>query len=179
MVAKMNERSSDQIQALVDAAISKWSEESLGEPKATSWGMFSYGDAPAGIGGGIGTFSWFNNKTAMLKFLPEVLPYAPRGPGNSDPLLVAEKVQGVLAAIKAGDLDLEKARKKLNSILRSYSQIEWMGTFKDLKNGNGTYPKKIIKEFRRVNDLTVGLMPIMILRSQVGEFREFLSVYGC
>jgi hypothetical protein len=36
MVAKMSERSSDQIQALVDAAISKWSEESLGEPKANS-----------------------------------------------------------------------------------------------------------------------------------------------
>lgn len=168
----------DEIEALVEAANARWADDALREPKSTSWGMYSYGDAPPAIGGGMGAFTWFDNRTALLKFVADVLPFSPPGPGNSDPLAVATKVNEVLASVKAGDLDLEKARRKLNVILRAYSQIEWIGTFKDLKDGNGTYARKIVKDFRRSRDLPVGAAPIAVGRSQVEDFKEFLAEYG-
>ena len=166
------------IQALEAAANDRWSDDALRAPKASSWGMFSYGDASPAIGGGVGAFTWFDNRTALLKFVAEVLPFSPPGPGNSDAVAVAAKVQGVLSGVKAGDLDLEKARRKLNLILRAYSQIEWMGTFKDLKDGNGTYARKIVKDFRRSRELPVGAAPIAVSRSQVEDFKEFVAEYG-
>jgi hypothetical protein len=144
----------------------------------SSWGMFSYGDAPPAIGGGMGSFSWFNNRTALLNFVEEVLPFSPPGPGNSDPLAVAAEVRAVVAAARSGEIDLEKARKKLNPILKAYSQIEWMGTFRDLKDGNGAYARKVIKEYRRSSDLPVGASPIAIARSQLADFKIFLAEYG-
>jgi hypothetical protein len=168
----------DQILALYEAANERWGDDTLREPKATSWGMYSYGDAPAAIGGGMGAFTWFDNKTSLLKFVAEVLPFCPPGPRMSDPLAVDAKVREVLAGVRAGDIDLEKARRKLNVVLRSYSQIEWIGTFKGLKDGDGTYARKLVKEFRRSCDLPVGAAPVAITRSQVEDFKEFLAEYG-
>lgn len=166
------------IEALEAAANERWSDDDMRQPKSISWGMYSYGDAPGAIGGGVGAFTWFDNKTTLLKFVAEVLPYSPPGPGNSDPLAVAERVRAVLTQLRAGDLDLEKARRKLNGVLRAYSQIEWMGTFKDLKDGNDAYARKLIKQFRRSRELAVGAAPVAVARSQVEDFKEFLAEYG-
>lgn len=166
------------IEATVEAANARWADVALGEPKSTSWGMYSYGDAPPAIGGGVGAFSWFDNKSALLRFIQEVLPYSPPGPGNSDPVVVADKVRAVLGQVRAGELELAKARRKLNTVLRAYSQIEWMGTFKDLKDGNDAYARKLIKEFRRSREIAVGAAPVAIARSQVEDFKEFLAEYG-
>lgn len=168
----------DRILALEEAANERWSDDAMREPKATSWGMYSYGDAPAAIGGGMGAFTWFDSKTALLKFVVEVLPFSPPGPSNSDPLAVEAKVREVLAVVRSGDLDLERGRRKLNVVLRSYSQIDWMGTFKDLKDGNDAYARKLIKQFRRSRELAVGAAPVAIARSQVEDFKAFLAEYG-
>ena len=168
----------DNIEALVEAANARWADDTLGEPRSTSWGMYSYGDAPAAIGGGVGAFTWFNSKTALLKFIEEVLPYSPPGPGNTDPLAVADKVGAVLRKLRSGDLELGEARRRLNTVLRAYSQIEWMGTFKDLRDGNDAYARELIKQFRRSRELAVGAAPIAIARSQTEDFKEFLAEYG-
>ena len=168
----------DNIETLVEAANARWADDTLVKPRSTSWGMYSYGDAPAAIGGGIGAFTWFNSKTALLKFIEYVLSYSPPGPGNSDPLAVAYKVRAVLGQVRFGDLELDKARRKLNTVLRAYSQIEWMGTFKDLKDGNDAYARKLIKQFRRSRELAVGAAPVAIARSQIEDFKEFLAEYG-
>lgn len=170
--------SEDQILALEQAANERWLDKAILKPKATSWGFFSYGDAPAAIGGGVGTFAWFNNRTALLNFVEMVLPYSPPGPSNTDPLAVADKVGALLARVRSGDLDFAKARPKLNVVLRGYSQIEWMGTFKDLINGNDAYARRLIKQFRQSLELPVGTVPVAVARSQVKDFREFLAEYG-
>ncbi len=175
---KSEMKNDHQIQALAEAAHDRWSDDALLEPRASSWGMYSYGDAPPSIGGGMGSFTWFDNRTELLKFVAEVLPYSPPGPRNSDLLTISTKVQEVLSGVKAGNLNLENARRKLNVILRSFSQIEWMGTFKDLKDGNSTYAKKIVKDYRRSRDLSVGAAPIAVSRSQIKDFKEFLAEYG-
>ncbi len=168
----------DQLDALVEAAEARWDDEALTQPKSTSWGMFAYGDAPAGIGGGVGSFIWFDNKTALFKFVAEVFPFSPPGPSSSDPLAVAASIQALLSDFKTQPTEIEKIRKKLNLILRSYSQIEWIGTYKDMKSGNGPYPKKIIQAFRRSRDLPIGTKPVAVSRSQIQDFKDFLAEYG-
>lgn len=170
--------SDSQLDALVEAADKRWQDDSLTVARASSWGFYAYGDASPAIGGGLGAFCWFGSKAAMLKFIVEVLPYSPPGPSSSDPLAVAEIVRQVTVAIRAGDIDLEKARKKLNKALRSYSQLEWMGTFRDLQSGSGTYARKIIKDFRRAHDLPAMAKPVQVTRSQLPDFKIFISEFG-
>jgi len=72
---------------------------------------------------------------------------------------------------------MEIARRKLNTALQAYSQIEWLGTFKDLKDGNGAYAKRIIKQFRASQALPVGKWPMAVSRSQLKVFKKFLTSY--
>lgn len=67
-VGRKHMSAEDEIGALVEAANARWADDALREPKSKSWGMYSYGDAPPAIGGGMGAFTWFDSKTALLKF---------------------------------------------------------------------------------------------------------------
>jgi len=167
------------IDQLVDAANACWEDDSLRTPTNKSWGFYAYGDAPGGIGGGVGMFCWFDGRAPMLKFIADVLPFSPPGPSTSDPLEVASRVRQTLDQVKAGELTLVTARTRLNKVLRSYSQIEWIGTFKDLKDGASPYARRLIQEFRRQYGLPVSTRPIHITPSQMADFRLFLSEYGC
>jgi hypothetical protein len=166
------------VAALADAANERWTDQTLTDPKAKSWGFFAYGDAPAAIGGGVGAYCWFDSKAKLLQFVADVLPHSPPGPADSDPLLVADQVSEIISEVQRNNLDLEKARKRLNNVLRRYSQIEWIGTFKDLKDGKGTYARMIVKAFRRDRELTIGATPLSISRGQLADFKDFLSSYG-
>jgi hypothetical protein len=58
---------------------------------------------------------------------------------------------------------------KLNPLLRTYSQITWIGT-RDLQEGVGS------QEFREFIESSEGTSPI--LRSEAAEFLDFLREYG-
>ena len=94
-------------------------------PSESSWGLFSYGDAPGGIGGGCGCFCWFDNKSKLLQFVETHLVFLNPGPVSMDPAEVAEAVRAAIERIRAGTLDMESGRVEANIQLRSFSQIEW------------------------------------------------------
>ena len=48
----MNDQNVDK---LVEQAQQNWQDITHGNPNGKEWGFFSYGDAPAGMGGGMGT----------------------------------------------------------------------------------------------------------------------------
>ena len=168
----------ERLEQLASAAHARWSDESLAEATSTSWGFFAYGDASPAIGGGVGGFVWLSSKSAVLKFIAEVLPFSPPGPSNRDHLAVADQVASVIAQLKNSEIDLEACRKKLNRVLRSFSQIEWIGTFKDLKGGQSPYARKLILGFRRENNLKVSTKPVAVARSEISDFKEYLSMCG-
>ena len=174
----MNTDPVDDIEAVVNAADERWADDSLTRPTAASWGFYSYGDAPAAIGGGMGSFCWFGSRAKMLRFVVDVLPYSPPGPSDSDCTVVARQVTAIISEIESEKIDLEKARRKLNRVLRSYSQIEWIGTFKELASGQKAYSKRIIKAFRHAHDLPINSAPIEVTRAQMAEFKIFLSEFG-
>lgn len=168
----------DRFNILAEAAHSRWSDDDLTEYTSASWGFFSYGDAPAGIGGGMGSFVWPGSRTATLNFIAEVLPFSPPGPSTDDCFEIALDVGRVIDDIKLQRIDVELGRKRLNKTLRSFSQIEWIGTFKDLRAGQSPYARKVIKEFRRGYGIAVSVAPIEVKRAELADFKEFLETYG-
>lgn len=174
----MTDSEIERLTALADAANDRWDDEKLHKPTSTSWGFFAYGDASPAIGGGMGGFSWFSSKSAMLEFISSVLPFSPPGQSNRDPLAVAVEVEAVTKQLKSNGIDQEVARKKLNRILKSFSQIEWVGTFQDLKGGQSPYARKLIMDFRRQNDIKISTKPVEVSRSELADFKEFLDQYG-
>ena len=103
------------------------------------FGFFSYGDAPAGIGGGAGVFLWFANEKEALDHIEQVLPFDPPGPHDMSPELVASEVQKInekrLNSAGEDEYEMQELISDLNKVLRQFSQIEWMGQFEELVSG--------------------------------------------
>ncbi|WP_348826915.1 hypothetical protein [Halomonas sp. RT37] len=171
----------DEINRLVSSADEAWAQVTDAVPIDENWGMFSYGDAPAALGGGFGAFAWFEDRASMLKFIEEVLPFSPRGPDNRDPLPIMDAVSAVIKDIRNDSLSLEQGREKLNKELEGCSQIEWWGTFRELRGGISPYSRKLINKFRQhltddenINEISTG----PISDNELAEFKDYLMTYG-
>ena len=164
----------DHYAALAAIADDRWNDEELTKPKSKSWGFYAYGDAPAAIGGGIGSYVWFKSKSAMLIFIEEVLPFSPPGPSTSDCDEVAKLVADTCQKLRKSEIKFEDGQRILNKVLKSYSQFEWMGAFQDFKSGKTTYARKIILDFRRQNNLKISTKPISVDRSELYQFKDYL-----
>ncbi len=114
----------DETVSKAEQASRNWESVVQGAPGSNSWGFFSYGDAPGGIGGGVGTFVWFPTRDEMLSFIADTLPYEPGGSGNADWQAVASQTAAVTDQLKAKQLDDQVGVGQLNSILKTFSQID-------------------------------------------------------
>lgn len=167
--------------SLVVSADEAWGKVTDVEPTDEHWGMFSYGDAPGALGGGFGAFAWFDDRASLLSFVEDVLPFSPRGPGNEDPIPVADAVAAVIEDIRRNALPLEQGRQKLNEELVGCSQIEWWGTFRELRGGVSPYSRELIKSFRQhimdeENIKDVSVDPVR--DKELDDFKDYISTYG-
>lgn len=109
------------------------------EAEFGKFGFYSYGDAPGGIGGGLGAFQWFTNEKEALDYIEQVLPFDPPGPGSISPELVASEVQKItekrLNSAGEDEYEMQEFISDLNIALKRFSQIEWIGQFEDLTSG--------------------------------------------
>jgi hypothetical protein len=103
-------------------------------PAAGKHGFFSCGDAPGGIGGGIGIFVWFNDEDSLLNYIGKVLPFTPPGPHGANVDEVEARVLEVLERKHNASTELTFAQviEQLNPILKGFSQINWMGVYESL-----------------------------------------------
>ena len=125
-----------------------WDKAQEHEPRSSSWGFFGYGDAPGAMGGGVGAFVWFSTRARLMKFIAEVLPFSPPGPCGADEDAVAEQCSQLIKQYQEDSLSLEAMRTTLNQTLRGFSQIEWLGTRKDLLEGDHRYALYVRAQFR-------------------------------
>lgn len=158
-----------------------WAQVMDTVPVDDCWGMFSYGDAPAAIGGGVGVFAWFEDRVSMFKFIEEILPFSPPGPSDIDPRPVMDAVSAVVKDIRDGVLPLEKGRENINEILKGFSQIEWWGTFRELRSGRCPYSQKLINDFRQLVSDDENLNRVStdpISDNELARFKDYLMTYG-
>jgi hypothetical protein len=168
----------DDLEERVEKAEASWQEVSSGGPPDDyEWGFFSYGDAPPAIGGGVGMFTWFPDRAAMLTFIEETLPYSPPGQASLDPNEIAENAAKVVERIRIGTLSDEDGRLALNKVLETCSQLEWIGTVADLLAGDHPYTVHVRQAFRADDD-DDDADGGPITEEEKDEFIEFLNTWG-
>jgi hypothetical protein len=123
-------------------------EATSGNPGDLTWGFFSYGDAPPAIGGGLGMFTWFEDRETLLSFIADVLPYFPPGPSGSDFRGIEDKTREIIEEMRSGTISDLEGTERLNGVLKRFSQIEWIGTVDDLLSGSHPYAIEVRAAFR-------------------------------
>jgi hypothetical protein len=176
----MKEADEDVLVARCDAADKAWAELPAREPQPETWGMYSYGDAPPAIGGGVGAFVWFETREELLAFVGSVLPFSPPGPSNRDFLKVESDARALVAEVRSVTCDLECVRERLNGVLSDFSRIEWWGQFHDLCAGRHPYAQAVIASFREslAEDGEDTVVKGPIREDELGEFKLYLETYG-
>lgn len=160
-----------------DGAEKLWQKSRCTANNDKDWGFYSYGDASPAIGGGIGTFVWFDSKNEMIEFISNTLPYAPPGPSDTDTAAVAKKTSLITEQYKKDDLNSETFLEQLNKVLVSHSQLTWLGTFEELKTGSSVYALNLRSEFKENCELEENFKK-NIPKSHLNNFKQFLEEYG-
>jgi len=168
--------SDEELLARIEKADENWQSITQGEPGDNTWGFFSYGDAPAAIGGGVGTFAWFPDRIEMLNFIASTLPFGGRADGYEDWREYVATIDAVVEGLKAERIDDQHGVAQLNDLLAGLFQIEWMGTVDDLLRGDHPYAVKVRSAYRREDDCADPGVPIE--KDEHESFGEFLIDWG-
>lgn len=161
----------------IEKAENNWQSDELSNPRVNPFGFFCYSDASAAIGGGVGMFTWFPDRISMLDFIAETLPYCPPGQMGLDWGSVALGTEAIINEMKLGSIDDSTGVQRLNSVLKTFSQIEWLGTLNELLSGDHPYATQVRMEFRDQEDEQKSDKPIQIEEQE--SFFEFLAAWGC
>ena len=147
-------------------------------PTPSDWGFFAYGDAPPAIGGGAGAFLWFSDRSAMLDYVRRFMIFMLPGPMNADWAAVSDAVHAIVDAVERSEIQLETGMIRLNKALKSFSQLEWWGTFDLLLSSPDIYPRRVRARFRdsENEDSDEAASPILSLERE--RFLEFIQTYG-
>ncbi|MFM7165023.1 MAG: hypothetical protein ACKO3T_07210 [Planctomycetaceae bacterium] len=168
--------SDDKLQARIDRAESNWNSGAQGDPGTYTWGLFSYGDAPGAMGGGVGMFIWFPSRNDLLDFIASTLPYSPPGPTSLDCEAVASETAAIVENMKCGRLADPDGIAQLNKVLQHFSQITWAGTFTQLLTEPHPYAQEVRAAFR-MEDRDIW-SDDAITEAEEPAFRGFLNMWG-
>jgi hypothetical protein len=168
--------SDDKLQALVDRAQANWHSWAQGDPGSNTWGLFSYGDAPGAMGGGVGIFIWFPCRNDLLDFIASTLPYDPPGPTSLDCEAVASETAAIVEHMKCGRLADPVGIAQLNKALKHFSQITWAGTFLELLTEPHPYARQVRAAFRMEHREVSS--DAAITSGEEPAFRQFLNTWG-
>jgi hypothetical protein len=116
------------------------------------------------------------SRKALLDHLADHLTYENPGRSDTDPFAIHAAVKGVVETFRKSDESLKNLIQKLNTLLTTYSQITWIGTLRDLKEGDHKYEKELRQEFRESIESNEGTRTIQ--RSEAAAFLDFLREYG-
>ena len=161
----------------IEIANTLWKSSKSTPDEINSFGFFSYSDAPGAIGGGFGSFVWFENKNETLDFISKTLPFSPPGQRDLNWPKVASETKKIVAKMRANKINDLNGIEQLNEVLKTFSQIEWIGTFDELKNGSHPYAKNIREEYRSDNGIEED-NDVSISKTYEASFREFIETYG-
>lgn len=164
------------LESRIEQAEANWQSVAAGNPGSNTWGFFSYSDGPAAAGGGVGIFTWFPDRNAMLDFMATTLPFSPPGRHDCDPAKVARETSAIVEELKNGSVSNAAGIERLNEVLQTFSQIQWMGTFNELLTGQHLYAVEVRAAFCRKEEGDDSGAPI--LPDEKEAFCEFLETWG-
>lgn len=141
-------------------------------PKTGSVGFYCWGDAPGGIGGGVGAFLWQASRAGMIRFVRKYALFLNRPRSDLNLLAVNAEVEAITDRMSAGTLSDVAAIKALNKALRHATQFDWIGDYRELTDGNTSFAKALRKRFRD------GSSAAAVARAEKEDWLEFLDLEG-
>ena len=139
-----------------------------------AWGMFSWGDAPPAIGGGIGAFQWFDTRESLLCFIAESAVLMWKDFESQDDY---ENLRDSLRSAVQQTSENDKVLEKVNCMTRGLFQVEWIGQFHELATSQDDFPKKVRAHFYDNRNDQVDA-PESIEDKELTSFAEALEEYG-
>jgi hypothetical protein len=154
-----------------EAAIGVFMEAAERAPLETDFGFCACGDAS-----GMPFFHWFPTKENMLEALRghALFLNPPRSGMDVDTAQLA--LERTIAT--ADPADLETLRRKLNEHLIGASTLTWMGSFKDLCEGDHQTAQDVRAAFRDELDEPTGNKIAPISLGELHGFVELVGSYG-
>lgn len=147
-------------------------------PEKSDWGMYSYSDAPAAVGGGFGAFQWFSSYENLQDFLKTHFMFQTPHPWGAQ---FEDNLKNFHDLINqtSGREDLNDCLPKINILLKRYYVIEWVGIFQSLCSSNYEFPTKVRNEYRTYLDGMQVADSSSIQDHEIEQFvNEILSQYG-
>ena len=114
-----------------EEAMEAWVEANECIPASEHWGFFSMDESPVGIGG----FTWFPTKQDMLQFFWEIIPPAMANESLSKVRSLCRNCRAHVRRHELGETSLEQLVEELNQSLKGATQIQWVGTFREMIAG--------------------------------------------
>lgn len=139
-----------------------------------AWGMFSWGDAPPAIGGGIGAFQWFPSKEKLFAYISDhaVLMWKDFEEQEEYEKL-CELLRQAIGKLEEDREDLDR----INQNIRGLFQVEWIGSFRELTSSSNHFPLKVREYFYELEEVQASLAP-PIEQTDLAKFSESLEEYG-
>ena len=147
-------------------------------PEKSDYGMYSYSDAPAAVGGGFGVFQWFSSYEILRDFLRAYFMHQTPSPWGDDFANKLSLFNDLIDKSRCVE-ELNNIVSEINKLIKSYYVIEWVGTFESLCNCSDLFPTKVRNEYRTYLDGMQIADSSFIKEDELEDFsKEFLSQYG-
>ena len=142
-------------------------------PKRGDFGIFAWGDAPGGIGGGVGWFYWRPSRVSAVRFIRKygIALNMPRS--DLDLVAIDAQLEQITTKMLAGTISDKAALAALNKALRWATQFDWMGDYRELLEGKTKYAKDLRGRFRDDERNNGPIRP-----SERKDWLEFLELSG-
>lgn len=144
-------------------ALDVWAEANNFIPDTSDWGFFSVDENPVGIGG----FTWFPKKAAMLKFLWEIIPPAMANDSDAAVRQMSKICREHISKHELGESTMDQLIEDLNDGLKGATEIQWVGTFGDMASGPIPFCQVLRAKFHADRS-----------ESPVDEEHEMIDVYS-
>jgi hypothetical protein len=115
------------------------------DPRKHPFGLYFWGDAPPACGGGSGCFQWFESVDAALAYISDFSPALYKTFDDEQEWLSLNQTLREIA--KEFTADQQATIDAFNIELKGLLQIDWIGSFEDLKSKNSESCSKIRQWF--------------------------------
>ena len=130
---------------LTEESNARLNESAQRDPRACPWGLFAWGDAPPACGGGVGAFQWFATLEELMEFITD---WSAAGYLTFDDEEDWHQQQPRLRSLaKHWHENPAATLLELNQELKGLLQIDWIGTYQDLKSADDAFGRRIQEAF--------------------------------
>lgn len=131
-----------------------------------AWGIFTYSDLAAPLGGGTGGFYWFGTREDLMAFCRELLAKE----CCEETTALTAKVAAIIDSHVEGSTSADAAIKAIDKLLKGHRRVPWWGQYDELRTSDHPFARRV-REF--VND-----SPDPLDEEDFADLTDSIAMYG-